>query len=1050
MNAPNPDTIEQLCTILSEVAGFAPEELPRDQNVLELGISSLVLVDVFRLIQERMDVRPSIRRVFNEFDTIHRLAGYLDELIATRPDTPAPPPVVRAVRQDDAVLPLHPTLRHLAFLAGYSASSAIAFNESVVLRLSGPLEVDVLEEALETVRGRHDALRARLRADGQLGISSQEDPFALSVLTPGEGGTAALLTELCGHHFTVDAAMLQATLVSLDEDDHLLVLVSHALVSDRIVLQRVAGEVAALYSEAIGGEPAALPDPVPLSRCFEALTRMQDRSAENLAYWKTVHADHHAQSELPTDRPRPGVKNYDGARVSLPLSDALTEGLRQWARSHNASSSMAVLAVFSALLDRLTGGAGETIGLLGRYNLAHLTGSQVVAGLVNPLPLRLPAARDAALGQWLECIRDTVADAFDHQEVAFADLVNQLDPVRDRSRSALFTVGFEVLSETNTPELLDLNAQWVTPPASGCRYDLHLTLVESDASLTIQCDYSTELLDRDTVVSWLKRLRSLLGRAADLDTTQVRDIALLEGAEQASLLATWDARTGSPPTTALHDLIGAQVLEAPDHVAIRADGQSTTYRTLWRRAGQIAAALQHRGVQHGDRIGLSLPRTPDLIAAVIGVLRAGAAWVPITPGQPLPRITAILEDANIALTIAVDQTAAGLPEGALCLRIDAPLPDAEPAPVTVSASDLAYTYFTSGSTGRPKGVAIEHGSLAALLDAVDWLPQEALSGVLMSTAIAFDISLFELFVPLSRGGTIILVEDLLHLPQLAEQESVTMLCVVASVLGPLLEHCTLPQSVKVVMFGAEAIRDDDLLPRLQAMLPDAALYNAYGPTEDTVYSMIAPLPPGAYPRTLGHPIRHTRVLVRDAYGHIVPPGANGELLLGGAGVSRGYVGRPDLTAERFIDAPADLGGGTLYRTGDVVRVMADGGIRYIGRVDNQIKLRGHRIELGGVEVVIRSQPGITDVVVDLKTISGAEHLVAYVCGPLEGLREAVSASLPGYAVPTWFVALDALPRLVSGKVSRSALPLPAIEEHAAATSRPQSTTEQLLADIWCS
>jgi amino acid adenylation domain-containing protein/thioester reductase-like protein len=1046
VNMPHPDTIDQLCQILSEVAGFAPEELPRNQNVLELGISSLVLVDVFRLIEERMDIRPSIRRVFNEFDTIDRLAGYLDELIATRPETPAPLPILRQARQDGAVLSLHPSLRHLAFLAGYSASSATAFNESVVLRLIGPLEVDVLEEALESVRRRHDALRARLRADGQLGIGRPEEPFVLSVLTP-TAGAAHLLAELCAHHFTVDSPMLQANLVSLAQDDHLLVLVSHALVSDRIVLQRVVGEIAALYSEAIGGEPAELPEPVPLSRCFEALTRMQGRSAENLAYWKALHEDQAALSDLPTDRPRPAVKNYDGARVSLPLTGSLTDTLRQWARGHGASSSMAVLAVFSALLDRLTGGGGETIGLLGRYNLAHLTGSQVVAGLVNPLPLRLPPASEASLGDWLEHIRDTVADAFDHQEVAFADLVSQLDPARDRSRSALFTVGFEVLAEAEPPDLIDLSAQWVTPPVPGCRYDLHLTLVESSRGLSIQCDYSTELLDRDTVVSWLKRLRSLLGRAADLDATLVRDIALLEPEEQDSLLVTWNGRTDSPPTAALHDLVGAQVHQTPDHIAMRSGGQSTTYDTLWQRSGSIAAALQQRGVQHGDKIGLSLPRTPDLIAAVLGILRAGAAWVPITPGQPRSRISTILEDAGITLTIATEETAAGLPPQAPRLRLDAPLGAAAPSPVAVSASDLAYIYFTSGSTGRPKGVAVEHGNLAALLDAMDWLPQSALSGVLMSTSIAFDISLFELFVPLTRGGTLILAEDLLHLPVLPERDEVTLICVVPSVLGSLIATHTLPDSIQVLMLGGEAVRDDALLPALHAMLPDAAIYNAYGPTEDAVYSMIAPLPPSAHPRTLGLPVRHTHVLVLDAHGHIVPPGANGELLLGGAGISRGYVGRPQLTAERFIPAPDGVG--RLYRTGDVVRVMADGQIRYIGRADNQIKLRGHRIELDGVEAVIRQQPGITDAVVDLKTVSGSEHLVAYVCGPVEGLREAVSDGLPAYAVPTWFVALDALPRLVSGKVSRSALPLPAAEEHTIAAAAPRSTTEQLLADIWC-
>ena len=1045
-------TADQLCAILAEVSGFSAHELPRTQNVLELGIGSLVLVDAFRIIQERIGVRPSIRRVFGEHDTIEKLAAYVDELIATAP--PAQPPVALPARRQDArALPMPSALRHLAFLAGYSDGAASAFNESVVLRLRGPLDVPALERAVEGVARRHDALRARLRPDGQVGVSGADEIPTLTVTPSDEAGAAELLASLCARPFDGDAVRFQPTLIPLGEHDHLLVLLSHALVADHVSLQRVAAELAALYSAAlVGAEPegAALPEPVALEHAFEALDRMRSspESAASLAWWEQLHRERPGAMNLPTDHARPDVKRYDGARVALPLDEATRAGLRAWASRHGSSPAMAVLTVFGALLERITEGEIVQVGLLGRFNLAHLSGGAVVAGLANPLPLRLSPAGEAPLGARLEAVRDAIADAYDHQDVAFADLVSALDPTRDRSRSALFTVGFDVLTQPNAPEFLDLSAAWVTPPSRGCRYDLHITLLDAADQLTIQCDYSTELLSRDTVVAWLRRLRSLLKRVEALDGVAVTALPLLEPEEQTALIQRWSALAGAPPAHTLSSLVGAQVAASPHAVAVRWMGGETSYAALWARAGQIGAALQAAGVGVGDRVGLCAARTPDLIAAVLGALRAGAAWVPIEPGLPPIRVENIVEDAGISL-ILTDLLPGDQAAGARLLHLDQTRGDSPVREPAITASDLAYVYFTSGSTGRPKGVAVTHGNLSALLDdARHRLSPEDVAGVLMSTSISFDISLYELFVPLSMGGAIVLATDFLHVNRLPERERITLICAVPSILGPILRAEGLPEGLRVLMLGGEAIWDERLLPELYARHPDLRAYNAYGPTETAVYSMMGPLSADAHPRGLGAPVRHTHALVLDRCGQVAPPGTNGELLLGGAGVSRGYIGRPDLTAERFVQVAPALGGGRMYRTGDVVRVMADGALRYLGRADNQIKLRGHRVELGAIEAALREQPGVTDAVAALMTVRGEPHLVGFVCGPAEGVERGLRELLPSYAVPSWILSLPELPRLASGKVNRAALPLPEARSSAAEASPPVTTTQQLLADIW--
>jgi len=526
-----------------------------------------------------------------------------------------------------------------------------------------------------------------------------------------------------------------------------------------------------------------------------------------------------------------------------------------------------------------------------------------------------------------------------------------------------------------------------------------------------------------------------------------------------------DGRLSARRSGCVAERVEAQARRSPAAVAVECRGERMTYAELNARADHVARLLRGRGVGPEVCVGIALDRSPEMVAAVLGVLRAGGAYVPLDVAYPRERLAHVVADAALPVVLTRSALLERLPASSartVCLDADAvPLAAESDAdlPMAVAPGNLAYVLYTSGSTGRPKGVLVEHCSVLALLDwAEREYPPEALSGVLASTSLAFDLSVFELFLPLTTGGRVILAADALELPRLPARDEVTLLNTVPSAAEALLRAGAIPAGVRVVNLAGEALRRS-LADGLLALPGVERVYNLYGPTEDTTYSTFARvLPSGEGPPPIGRPLPGTGAYVLDEGLHLAPEGDTGELYLAGEGLARGYLGRPELTAERFLPDPlAASGGGRMYRTGDRVRRLAGGELEFLGRVDRQVKLRGHRIELGEVEAVLEEAPSVRAAVVLLREDPpGGPRLVAYTVGgepgdaPVEdALRAHLRARLPEYMIPSAFVALDAFPLTPNGKVDRGALPGPPVDGPAGPGHvAPRTPTEEEIARIW--
>ncbi|MCP4658067.1 MAG: amino acid adenylation domain-containing protein, partial [bacterium] len=546
-------------------------------------------------------------------------------------------------------------------------------------------------------------------------------------------------------------------------------------------------------------------------------------------------------------------------------------------------------------------------------------------------------------------------------------------------------------------------------------------------------EYAVELFDGATIARLARHFATLLGAIVARPEERIQDLELLTPAERWQLAGEWNAAAlpGSTAAEGLHQPFEAQAARTPEAVAVVFGEDRLSYRELDARAGQLADRLRGLGVGPEVLTGIATPRTPEMVVAILAVLKAGGAYVPIDPSYPQERRDFMLEDSGAAVLIGWQGQAEGIVAGTTVVNPSLKRGD-RPRLALVSPDSLAYVIYTSGSTGRAKGVAITHRSALALVDwAREAFPRDALHGVLASTSICFDISIFELFVPLAVGGKVILVENALALPHLNEE--VTLVNTVPSAMTELIGQ--VPPSVKIVNLAGEP-----LSRHLVQQLPEAEVRNLYGPSEDTTYSTWCRVEKQGKP-SIGRPLPGTRACVVDRGLRPVPCGVVGELCLGGAGLARGYLARPALTAERFIP---DVGGERLYRTGDLVRTLPDGRLDFLGRIDHQVKIRGFRIELGEIEAVLASHEAVAAVVV----VARDQRLVAYVVGETGELRSFLAERLPGYMVPSVFVSLEALPLLPNGKVDRRALPEPEGPTETAGYVAPRNPAEEVLAGIW--
>jgi amino acid adenylation domain-containing protein len=974
-----------------------------------------------------------------------------------------------------APLPLSFAQQRLWFLDQLEPNSS-SYNVPYVVRMRGHLQMEVLERSLNEIVQRHETLRTAFRMVNsepvQLITPELRLPLPVVDLTDLPESARAnearrLTAEEIDRPFDLAVApLMRATLLRLAEDDHVLVLNTHHIISDRWSLGVLSQELTALYEAFAADRPSRLPE-LPIQYADYALWQRDFLAGETLdkqlAYWKKHLAGAPASVDLPTDRPRPPMQSYRGAQRSIHLAKDLLDRLRELGRSHGATLFMTLLAAFDVLLSRYSGQQDVVIGtpIAGR-NRAEV--EKLIGFFVNTLVMRADLSDDPSFGELLDRVRETAMGAYAHQDLPFEKLVEELRPDRDLSRNPLFQVMLILQNlPTGSQKLGDID---VTPFGAGlpsAKFDITLVASELTDGLRVSIVYSTDLFDAATIERMLRHYLRLLEAGLADPESPISRLHLQDDVEHHKILVEFNQTAADfPQDTRLHDFVAHQAMATPDATAVTCGKEAISYRDLNTRANQLANYLVQRGAGPEVLIGVHSERSVAMLVAILGVLKSGSAYVPLDPMYPRERINHILEDSRAPLVLTQESIAGDLPGfGGQCILLDRDWPQisqesaAEPL-TSVSPSNLAYVLFTSGSTGRPKGVAIEHHSAATF---VYWAQKafspEQLAGVLLSTSICFDLSIFEMFVPLSVGGKVIIADNALFLPSLPAKDEVTLINTVPSAMAELLRMNGVPKSVNTVNLAGEAL-PETLVEQIYANTKASQVYNLYGPTEDTTYSTYTLVPSGARV-TIGRPIANSQAYILDAERKPVPIGVPGELYLAGAGLARGYYGRPDLTSERFVASPfAADPTARMYRTGDLARFLPDGNIDYLGRIDSQVKLRGFRIELGEIETVLLEHHDVEQVVVVVREDRpGDKRLVAYVVLKvgrdidIAGIQAYLERSVPGYMVPSAFVKLSALPMTDNGKVSRRSLPLPDWSRDELRNRKtPADQLELMLVKVW--
>jgi amino acid adenylation domain-containing protein len=981
------------------------------------------------------------------------------------------------------VLPASYGQQRLWFLDQLEPGSPL-YNVPLALRLRGPLDAGALEWALGEIVRRHETLRTTLASEeGEVVqvVAPQGSPGSwvlprhdLADLAPGWRREEArrLLDEVVRRPFDLQAGPLfRGALLRLGaggpEAEHVLCLTLHHAVADGWSLGVLQRELEVLYRARLadrGGQPEPLPE-LPIQYADYVVWQREQLQGEllerQLAWWREQLADAPRVAELPLARPRPAVRTYRGAWRTLSLPREVLSGLQALARRAGVTRFMALLAAFDALLYRYTGQTELVVGTpsAGREQIET---EGLIGFFANTLALRTSVAGEPTFRELVARVREAFLGAHAHQDLPFERLVEELQPQRDLSHAPIVQVLFTFRegSALAAPTLLGLRVEPLEVHTGQVKFDLALSVEEAAGALVARLDYDEDLLGGAEAARLLAHFRTLLAAALAAPELPVPDLPLFTAAEHGQLLLEWnDTAAAWPRDRCLHEMVEAQAARTPGATAVIDGGSRLSYRELERRANRLANRLRRLGIGAEARVGIALERSAALPVALLAVLKAGGAYVPLDPAYPRERLAFILADAQegqaAPVLLSERRVLDRLPPFAgTVVLLDEEGPalaaesDAAPADCALPDS-LAYLIYTSGSTGQPKGVAIEHRSAVALMhwSRESFRPAE-LAGVLASTSICFDMSVFELFAPLAWGGTVILAENALALPSLPARGEVTLVDTVPSAMAELLRQGAFPPAVKTVNLGGEPLQGA-LARQVHATGTVERLLNLYGPSEDTTFSTIAEVGPEGEP-TIGRILTNGRGYVLDRSLRPQPVAVPGDLYLGGEGLARGYLGRPRLTAERFVPDPFGGPGERLYRTGDLVRRRPDGELEFLGRFDHQVKIRGFRVELGEIEAALLALPGVREAVVMAREdLPGEQRVVAYLAPELPaGLRERLRERLPDYMIPAAFVVLPRLPLTPNGKVDRRALPAPEWEAKEAGWVAPRTPAEELLAGIW--
>jgi amino acid adenylation domain-containing protein len=993
------------------------------------------------------------------------------------------PPIGRADRT--ARLPLSFAQQRLWFMEQLGDVGS-TYHIAKRLRLRGQLDRAALGRALDGIVARHEVLRTTFAETGGVpeqriapaeasGFHLAEDDLAGRADAEAELGRLAF-QEARAPFDLERGPLVRGRLIRLAQDDHLLIVTMHHVVSDGWSTGVFFGELSALYGAYVRGTEANLPElPVQYADFAVWQRRWVEGNVlrEQADYWARTLTGAPELLELPADHPRPAEAGRVGARVDLALDATLTAGLKALSRRHGATLYMTLLAGWAVVLGRLSGGEDVVIGTptAGRRRPEV---ERLIGFFVNTLALRLDLSGAPTVAELLGRVKERVLDGQHNQDIPFEQVVERVDPVRSLAHHPLFQTLFawQNTSQGDGDGGPGLPGLTVVPEGGGlttAKLDLSLSMWESDDRIVGGVTYSTALFERATVERWAGYLRTVLQEMAADEHQRVDRLALMPESERARVLREWNrTEAEGPPASCIHELFQAQAARTPGAVALTFEDEHLTYAELDARANRLAHHLRDLGVGPDVRVGISLERGPEMMTGLLAILKAGGAYVPLDPTYPEERLAYMLADSAPAVLLTHGPPAPSLAgSGVPVVDLADPAPWAHrpgtaPGVAGLTPDNLCYVIYTSGSTGRPKGVANRHGGVANLLawSQATWRlrPGEA---VLQRISFSFDASVRELFWPLVTGARIVMARPGSHgdpdyLVDLIRREQIGT-AVLAPLLQVFVEHpgaaaCT---SLERVINGGEAL-PAAVARRLLELLPNVALWQMYGPTETTVASAGFRWTPAfadaAAP--IGRPVPNTWTYVLDARDEPVPTGASGEICIGGAGVARGYLDRPALTAERFVPDPfSATPGARMYRTGDVGRWRPEGTLEFLGRGDGQVKIRGYRVETGEIEARLAEHPGVREAVVAAREdVPGEKRLVAYWVGdavPADALRAHVRERLPEHMVPAACVRLEALPRTTSGKVDRKALPAPEGDAFAtAAYEPPDGAVEEIVAGIW--
>ena len=1074
-----------------------------DINFFALGGHSLMALQCLALMHERLPITLTLADFFEHPTVAQQVALVTERLVgfghngyhaAGEAASCASEPVcglpVEALAQRLPVLARGKSLRY-PLSSGQQriwffeelAPEVPLYNESEAVRLIGELHADVLERALNLIIERHEMLRSTIQLESErpIGIVHSEwllwiKRLDLSAMTPDQRAAEAarlLIDEpRRRYHLEVEPG-IRATLIRLGPSEHVFILMMHHMVCDWASEGVLWRELSLAY-HALAHNVTPCTEPLPIQYGDYATWQHQrldaEGFAEDLAFWEDNLRGAPELLELPSDRPRPSVQSYSGGRQRFRLNPGLTRALRNCSRQENTSLFTVFTAALNTLIYRYTGSADILIGIP-IAEREHPKLQAVIGFLIHTQALRTKLAGNLQFRELLTRVQKGFLALYRHREAPFDQVVRRLRPERSLSHAPLFQVMINWRDQANHLSFVGLDGLVVESLLAETRtakFDLTLFLTDFGSEIWMEAEYNTDLFDDDRIARMFGHYQTVLEAVAADAGSRLAEIPLLTKAEREQLLLEWNAtEVCYPRNLCIHQLFELQAERTPDAIAVVFGEQAITYDELNQRSNRLAHYLRDRGVKPDDLVAISVERSAGMVVGLLGILKAGAAYVPLDPNYPRERLAFMLADSGAAMLLTQERLLERLPEHAaqaVCLDREGPQiaqHSGHNPSSNVSSGNLAYVIYTSGSTGQPKGVEIAHCSVVNLLCAMRNEPGLSAADTLLAvTSVSFDMSVVELFLPLAVGAKLFIasreaITDGGALLELLQTSRATVIQATPITFRMLLEAGWNGRSALKVVSGGEALPRD---LAGQIMEHTGELWNYYGPTEATVYSSgVKVTANGSI--TIGRPIANTQLYILDANGQPCPIGQPGELHIGGDGCARGYFMRPELTAERFIADPfSGKSGARMYRTGDLARYLADGTVEYLGRIDQQVKIHGYRIELGEIESALMQHPGIRHCVAAAREDqAGDKRLVAYlvpfdrfVVLTTEALRDWLKAKLPEYMVPAAFVVLEELPLTANGKLDRKALPAPELAELSSrpAYVAPRTALEEALAGIW--